>query len=94
MLGIGCVGNIVFNELGLCLNFIIWLILLDSGLCNEVFKIFGIIDNIFISFIMMGVVIIFVVKKIYLLVWGEEKVYMVKECVEGNVIDIILVFYL
>ena len=89
LLGIGRVGNIAFNEPGSRLNSTTRLILLDSESRNEASKMFGNIESTPISSITMGVSTILSAKKIYLLAWGEEKAYMVKECVEGAITDTI-----
>nr|WP_320059015.1 glucosamine-6-phosphate deaminase [uncultured Bacteroides sp.] len=94
LLGIGRVGNIAFNEPGSRLNSATRLILLDNASRDEAAKTFGSIESTPISSITMGVSTILAAKKILLMAWGEDKAGMIKECVEGAVIDTIPASYL
>ncbi|MBP1613687.1 MAG: glucosamine-6-phosphate deaminase [Bacteroidetes bacterium] len=94
LLGIGRVGNIAFNEPGSRLNSATRLILLDNASRDEAAKTFGSIESTPVSSITMGVSTILAAKKILLMAWGEDKAGMIKECVEGAVIDTIPASYL
>ncbi len=94
LLGIGRVGNIAFNEPGSRLNSTTRLILLDNASRLEASKMFGTLESTPISSITMGVATILSAKKVYLMAWGEDKADMIKECVEGKVVDHIPASYL
>ncbi|WP_071145090.1 glucosamine-6-phosphate deaminase [Bacteroides ihuae] len=94
LLGIGRVGNIAFNEPGSRLNSATRLILLDNASRDEAAKTFGSIESTPVSSITMGVSTILAAKKVLLMAWGEDKAGMIKECVEGAVIDTIPASYL
>lgn len=94
LLGIGREGNIGMNEAGSQINSTTRLILLDNTSRNEAAKMFGGTENVPVSSITMGISTILSAKKIYLMAWGEEKADMIKETVEGKIVDVIPASYL
>lgn len=94
LLGIGSVGNIGFNEPGSRINSLTRLILMGPETRIETSKMFGSSENTPTSSITMGISTILSAKKIYLMAWGENKAQMVKECVEGPIVDTITASYL
>lgn len=93
LMGIGREGNIAMNEPGSTAATSTRLILIDATSRAEAIHNTG-IDNLPPCSITMGVKTIMSARKVYLLVWGEEKADIIKKAVEDKISDALPASYL
>ena len=87
LLGIGMAGTIGFNCSGTSVSSRTNLTLMDDTSRKESAQLFNSIENVPAGVITMGLGTIMDAKKITLISWGESKASIIKETIEGQVVD-------
>jgi glucosamine-6-phosphate deaminase len=87
LLGIGCSGNIALNVSGSTIASATRFAVLDGDSRKEAAQVFKSADLVPAGAITMGVSTILAARKIVLMAWGEGKAWVVREAVEGKVLD-------